>query len=154
MPATDEDCRHGALEHDASLTRDDVALGDNARVNVTLVHQLLSTSSDGETLSLDDIAAYRRKRDVESAAADPTFSMGAMATFQKYHESSQLMTVLKNTSDPNGGVPLEWAREWFVYERMPTQYGWTRPLVAFGWTETLKVAAEISMKVEKLKLGL
>ncbi len=60
--------KHGFLEHDASLTRLDARDGDAAKIASPLVGQLVSFSTDGRTLTLEDLATAHQVRMAQSAA--------------------------------------------------------------------------------------
>ena len=57
--------KHGAIEHDASLTRPDINLsnGDAVSFNSSQWHQLKSLSKDGTFLTLKDLATFRALRE-------------------------------------------------------------------------------------------
>lgn len=142
--------KHNALEHDASLTRLDAANGDAINVNANLVSTLLSFSTDNQTLTVDQMAAYRNQRDLQSQAADPSYSASIMATFQKYHEASQLLTVMTDAS--TGAARTDWMKVWLGEERLPTELGWVQP-PQFGWPSTLALATEIRAKTDAIALA-
>ena len=60
----------------AAPTRNDRAIGENVNINMTLYHSLMSFSSDGETLSLEDMAEHHHLRHNQSLAENPTFVFG------------------------------------------------------------------------------
>ena len=54
---------HGAIEHDISLSRRDIAEGDNHSLDLQLIDEMLGSSSDGgKTISLEDFCALQRRR--------------------------------------------------------------------------------------------
>lgn len=65
-----------AVNCPAAPTRNDRAVGDNININMTLYSSLMSFSSDGITLSLEDMAKHHHLRHNLSLAENPTFVFG------------------------------------------------------------------------------
>lgn len=105
---------HGKLEHDASLTRQDTHVGDNAKVDPALVEQLLSLSKNGQTLTLDDLATAHQIRMQQSAQGG--HQVPSKAGFVGTVEASLLYNVL---SRGQNGISLADAREFLLHERIP-----------------------------------
>jgi len=86
-----------AIEHDASLTRQDKALVESqAKPHIPFVDELLAcaTGKDSEgnpILTLKDLAAYSSKRRVDARASNPEFTL---STFHKLFGSSNSATLL------------------------------------------------------------
>ena len=57
--------KHGVIEHDASLIRSDINLGngDAFTFNASLWNQLKSISKDGKYLTMEDLATFRALRE-------------------------------------------------------------------------------------------
>ncbi|HND09080.1 MAG TPA: hypothetical protein PKI49_04950 [Pseudomonadota bacterium] len=107
-------CQHGKLEHDASLTRQDAHAGDHAKVDPSLVEQLLSLSKNGQTLTLDDLAAAHQIRMHQSAQGG--HHVPGKAGFVGTVEAALLYTVLARGES---GISLADAREFLLTERVP-----------------------------------
>ncbi|KAJ3085744.1 hypothetical protein HK102_013870 [Quaeritorhiza haematococci] len=131
---------HGLIEHDASLTRSDAALGDSVKVNETLVEILLSYSEDGENITADDLARYRRFREDDSAKRNKDLKFGLFEKFLSYGESSLLLNIMGK----DGKIPIEVAREFLLHERLPN--GWTKPETPKGQLDLGKYLFEIGWK--------
>ena len=52
----------GAVEYDVSLTRRDISQGDNMTCQEDLVCDLISISSNGREITIEDFAVRRRQR--------------------------------------------------------------------------------------------
>ncbi|KAH8807155.1 Chloroperoxidase [Xylogone sp. PMI_703] len=113
----------GAIEHDISLTRRDHQQGDNISLQPDLVRDLLASSSDGgRTLTVEDLAAFRRRRIQTQKEVNPGMIYGP-----EQHElaCAEIATVLKLFGDGKK-VPYEYARSFFLEERLPIQEGWEK----------------------------
>ncbi|KAF9260745.1 Cloroperoxidase [Marasmius fiardii PR-910] len=90
--------QHNAIEHDASLTREDVHFNqDQSKPHLPFVEELLSyaTGKDSEghaLLTADDIARYSAKRRADSQANNPEFTL---ETIHKFFGSSNNSTMLR-----------------------------------------------------------
>ncbi|KAJ7731420.1 Peroxidase, family 2-domain-containing protein [Mycena maculata] len=120
---------HNTIEHDASLTRDDTALGSNTDKNQTLIDQLFSYSKDNLTLTPTDIAEARQARIKDSFTRNPNVTLHKLQTDACWREAGLLTMVL---GDQNGNIRLDWAREFLVDEKLPTDLGWSAPSPAHG----------------------
>lgn len=82
---------HDVLEHDASLTREDAALGDYIRANATLVNEYTANQPDG-LIKQSDIAQWRSDRINLSRARNPDFMWKLTAQQPVSATESALMT--------------------------------------------------------------
>ncbi|KAJ3137021.1 hypothetical protein HK101_003926 [Irineochytrium annulatum] len=118
--------KHGAIEHDASLTRNDAFTGDNTSFNSTLLDQLLSFSSDGVHVTIDELAKFRAAREKYSKATNPSFTFGLKQQFTAYGEAALLYEAMK---DDTGNIRVDWIEVLFREERFPVDLGWRpRPI--------------------------
>ncbi|KAG7095701.1 hypothetical protein E1B28_006415 [Marasmius oreades] len=112
--------QHNAIEHDASLTREDTHFNaDQSKPHIPFVEELLSyaTGKDSEgraLLTADDIARYSAKRRADSQANNPEFSL---ETIHKFFSSSNNSTMLRIF-----GGRVDDLRTMLVEERIPE--GW------------------------------
>lgn len=89
---------HNFGEHDASLVHDDsINNVVNIKVNQTLVNELISFSSDGEYISLRDLARFRNHRKKTCAKNNPHFTYGLRQDFLSFGESALLLSVFGDT---------------------------------------------------------
>jgi hypothetical protein len=113
----------GVIEHDISLTRRDYQQGDNISLQVDLVEELLGSSSDGgKTLTAEDFAAFRRRRIQTQKEVHPGLVYGPR---QHNIACGSIAAVLKVFGDGNK-IPYEYARSFFMEERLPLREGWKR----------------------------
>lgn len=137
---------HGPVEHDASMTRDDLASGDNYNFNPEFYAKMKSFSKDGQYLTLDDLAAYRRFREAESKRRYPsTFTFGEAEQKNAYGEVGLLVSLLK---DDTGNVPLKWADVFLQSEKFPIEQGWQPRLITLLGVKS--IADQVASKAAKL----
>jgi hypothetical protein len=113
----------GVVEHDISLTRLDHAQGDNISLQPDLVRDLLASSSDGgKTLTAEDLAALRKRRIDKQREVNPSLAYGSL---QHQIACTEIALVLDVFGDGNK-VRCDFARAFFLEERLPTQEGWKK----------------------------
>jgi Peroxidase, family 2 len=105
---------HGFIEHDASLTRRDAHAGDHAEFVEPLFEQLLSFSSDGRTLKLDDLAVAHQMRVAQSEAEGQHVSLKAKVLGTA--EAALLFAVLSR----DGVIAIPDLEEFLRKERVPS----------------------------------
>ncbi|KAH8801237.1 Chloroperoxidase [Flagelloscypha sp. PMI_526] len=126
---------HNQIEHDASFTRDDLALGSNFIINQTLISQLLSFSKDGKILTPTDIAEARQARLKDSFTRNPQVTLEQKQTDACWREGALISLVV---GDEDGNVRVDWLKEWFENERLPFALGWAPASPAHGIIANLK----------------
>lgn len=135
--------KHDALEHDGSLAHTDVPPDfryapcppDHAKLK-----QLVDASSDGQSLTFDELVGRRAAMDAE-----------LVRPFRFFHALvSKLETaLLYNTlghGQKDGKVSVEFIRQWVEEERIPE--GWKRPEKTIG---TFKMSWTIYQVWELMK---
>eukprot|EP00475_Leptophrys_vorax_P029610 TRINITY_DN436_c0_g2_i1.p2 TRINITY_DN436_c0_g2~~TRINITY_DN436_c0_g2_i1.p2 ORF type:complete len:251 (+),score=-6.46 TRINITY_DN436_c0_g2_i1:255-1007(+) len=117
---------HNRIEHDVSLVRDDIALGNNWLVNDTLVDQMLTFSSDGQFLTARDVANYRSARLEFSKTHNPSYTFDLVHRVIANGESGLLLLCF---GDPlrRSAIPLAHIEAFIRKETMPD--GYRPPLV-------------------------
>ena len=114
---------HGAIEHDISLSRRDLADGDNHSPNAQLISELLNASTDGgKTLSLQDLCALQRRRIHEQLESNPGLVYGPP---EHNVASGQILMMLKVFGDGQK-VPCSYMRAFYSEERLPVREGWRK----------------------------
>eukprot|EP00475_Leptophrys_vorax_P004050 TRINITY_DN123_c0_g1_i1.p1 TRINITY_DN123_c0_g1~~TRINITY_DN123_c0_g1_i1.p1 ORF type:complete len:245 (-),score=44.15 TRINITY_DN123_c0_g1_i1:126-860(-) len=128
---------HNAIEHDASLTRQDYGDtgGDNHSPNADLIAELKGFSSDGTVLTWCDVATARSQRPEEEAASDSTFSFTDEQAAVAYGEAALILDIFGNGEN----VSLTNIDSFFAKEAIPS--GWTPPASAFTESHALESAA-------------
>ncbi|KAF8320694.1 Cloroperoxidase [Clavulina sp. PMI_390] len=144
--------KHNVIEHDASLSRRDVVLGDAWTIDRKLVRDM-ETPADGQThagLTFTDIARVRVKREkvVPTGRLDWAHNRIALG------ESCLVIGVwgLGGGGDfEKNVVPYHRIRSFFVDERLPVD--WKRPEYCLGFLKTLNLGGKLRAEMDRL-LGL
>ncbi|KAH8655054.1 Chloroperoxidase [Tricladium varicosporioides] len=114
---------HHILEHDSSLSRNDIYFGDNHSFNQTIWDETV-THFPNSTISFANAAAARSTRIIAAAAVNPEFNMTATEFQNSYIESALYMGTFGNIT--TGNAVTEWVEVLFTQERLPYQEGWSR----------------------------
>jgi len=121
--------RHGLIEHDVSLTRDDFTFGDNHTFNPDIWKSVLGTYGDSKetNFALASEARYNRVIACKKAheAANKEFIYGIKEAFLSYGESAIWMGLLGDPKD--GKAPVEYLKILAEEERLPYEEGWRPP---------------------------
>ncbi|EFQ36806.1 hypothetical protein CGRA01v4_04244 [Colletotrichum graminicola] len=133
---------HGIIEHDGSLSRNDIYFGDNHSFNMTIWESVASYFTDS-TISIPTAAKARVARLQAAAAANPQFNLTADGTQFSFIETALYQSVFGNLDD--GNARTDWVRVLFEKERLPFEEGFSRsasPITAAGILSLVnKVAA-------------
>ena len=108
---------HGKIEHDVSLVRDDAAEGNNYLVNSTLFDQLVAHSSDGQSITVEDMGRFRRDRYAFSKATNPQLTFGVKEESLAFAEAAVLLAV--NGKLPGAATPIARLRQFLLEQRYP-----------------------------------
>ncbi|KAK2002644.1 Cloroperoxidase [Colletotrichum falcatum] len=123
---------HGIIEHDGSLSRNDIYFGDNHTFNLTIWESVLSYFTDS-TISIPTAAKARVARLQAAAIANPKFNLTADGAQFSFIETALYLSVFGNLDD--GNARTEWVRVLFEKERLPFEEGFSRsttPITAAG----------------------
>lgn len=135
--------KHGAIEHDVSLSRRDWAQGDNLTRQADLVNHIIAASSDGgHTITIQDICALRRQRIATQRSENKELNYGKLEHELGCGEIALIMKVLGEGQR----VRCDYLKAFFEEERLPVDEGWTKRTP--WWTIGL---VEIKMTVERIK---
>ncbi|KAH7406144.1 Chloroperoxidase [Phaeosphaeria sp. MPI-PUGE-AT-0046c] len=119
--------KHNAIEHDASLSRQDFDLGGNAQAfDREVFNETLSYFNGATNVGIEEVAAARWGRIQSSKANNSKFVYGANQTFPSYFESAGYFQLFKDPDTNKASV--EWIKVFFEQERMPWKEGW-RPSI-------------------------
>lgn len=107
--------KHGLIEHDVSLSRNDFLLGDNHTFNKEIFDRVISTYGDQTETSFESVskARYQRVLDCKKAheEAGKDFQYGIKEFVLSYGESALFLGLL---GDPKEGkIPVEYLRALF-----------------------------------------
>ncbi|KAK6346921.1 hypothetical protein TWF696_007021 [Orbilia brochopaga] len=123
----DQLSRHGAVEHDVSLSRNDAGQGDNTSPQPFLLEQLFNSSSDGKVMTIADFARLRHKRLEQQKRDNPELKFGVREAILAFGESALILCVWG--ASRTGGydkIPVEYLKALFGEERLPFEEGWSR----------------------------
>jgi hypothetical protein len=143
---------HDVEEHDASLSRYNLAQGDNHTPQPCLVHAMIedaSTSAHKDYVSLSSMAISRNRRFTENAEAGAP-AVASQILWDALTEPSLVLQALavNNEGDPASWVlPKPWVWDWFVEERFPD--GWKVPVANITLDGTEAVAAVLLTEMGK-----
>jgi hypothetical protein len=133
---------HNAIEHDASLTRNDLAQGNNNNMQPALLQALLD-DADGDALTLDSLAKSRARREAESLAHGSGIPLSLKAHTLAFGEAALLLQVLgmpMNASSDFAAKKTD-VQTWIGEERLPD--GWMRPVTPITLAGTTLIATKI-----------
>ncbi|KAJ3066859.1 Hydroperoxide isomerase aloxe3 [Podochytrium sp. JEL0797] len=130
------------MEHDCSLSRQDFAFGDNHSVSPALVDALIASSTDGESVTADDLVQYRLRRYWDSKKKNKSLLFGPTQLVTAHVESAVALNVLGR----NDRIPIEFIRSFFLHERIPDN--WVKPKQAVSIPLMELKTAELLVKWE------
>jgi len=118
----------GVVEHDISLIRRDHQQDEgNIVIQKDLLQDLLASSTDGKTLTMADLAAFRKRR-IQRQLHDNL----ALKYDSKAHGTActEIALVLDVFGDGKS-IPCDYAQAFFREERLPVKEGWRK---RWWWT--------------------
>ena len=115
---------HGAIEHDISLTRRDVAQdAGNNDYQKDLLDKMLSYSSDGgKTLTVEDLGKFIKSRIRQQLEENPNLEYGPAQHQVNCGQVALMMHCFGNGKT----IPCKYVKAIFADERLPTKEGWTK----------------------------
>jgi len=135
---------HEIIEHDGSLSRNDIYFGDNHDFN-SAIWDSVATYFTEDTISIETAAAARAARLETAASVNPEFNMTSSDVEFSLIETALYLSVFGNIT--TGNAVTEYVGVLFTEERLPYAEGWTRP------TEQLTVASVLTMAYEVATLS-
>ncbi|KAJ7831086.1 Chloroperoxidase, partial [Mycena leptocephala] len=125
---------HNMIEHDASISRQDFALGNNLQFNETIFTTLANANPGVDYYNTTSAGEVMRARLTDSLANTPNVTNSPKSLGLRGIESALYLSVM---GDPLTGVaPKKFVQIFFREERMPLEEGWKWP-VTQSTTETL-----------------
>ncbi|KAJ6556191.1 Cloroperoxidase [Mycena capillaripes] len=116
---------HSLIEHDASLSRGDFALGDNLHFNETIFATLANANPRDDKYNATSAGQVMRDRLDISLTTNPSLTNTPKEFALRTIESALYLSVMGNPL--TGIAPKEFVQVFFREERMPIEEGWTRP---------------------------
>ncbi|KAJ3030099.1 UNVERIFIED_CONTAM: hypothetical protein HDU68_010134 [Siphonaria sp. JEL0065] len=120
---------HNRLEHDASLTRLDSYFGNNHVLDLALFNQMLSYSSDGVGLSLQDLLNWRDSRLKDSRDKNPQVQYPISRVAQGYGEILFIINIFGDGQK----ISIDHAKSFFQNESLPGN--WTKRKAPYSLAE-------------------
>ena len=121
----DELDRHGAVEHDVSMSRRDFAQGDNHSKQEDLVEEMLASASDGENITVNDWAEFRIRRIEQQKRDNKKVEFGPAQNAMGLAETALIQQTFGDRSR-GWTVPVKYMAAIFGEERLPIQEGWRK----------------------------
>ncbi|KAJ7607515.1 hypothetical protein FB45DRAFT_1131309, partial [Roridomyces roridus] len=118
---------HNLVEHDASISRQDWALGDNLHFNETLF-SVMANINPGSALYTPETAAQVQKMRLDDLIARNPNVTNTDKEFQlRSRESALYLSIFGNTSTTVAhGDACRFVNIFFREERLPIEEGWKR----------------------------
>jgi hypothetical protein len=128
--------KHGAIEHDGSLSRLDFSQGDNVSFQPKLLAQLLD-DSDSDSLTIDSLAKSRARREADMAArGNPP--LDGKGTFIAYGEAALILETFGKGTNQAAKNDVD---TFFTQERLPD--GYEKPTELVSLSSTMAISAQI-----------
>lgn len=105
--------KHGAIEHDLSLSRDDIYFGNNidfSKKQFNKIHQFIDSN---DNLTFDNLARWRNSLMADTSNPERTFNFRENVIAST--EAALLYLLLK---DSNNNIPFEKLKKLFIEERL------------------------------------
>jgi len=119
---------HGAIEHDVSLSRRDVAQPEgNNDPQGDLIAEMLDYSYDGNVLTVDDLARFIKARIRRQLEDNPELVYGP----DEHQVNCGQVALMMGCFGDGKTIPVEYVRAIFEEERLPIREGWKR---RWWWT--------------------
>ncbi|KAJ7220679.1 Cloroperoxidase, partial [Mycena pura] len=116
---------HNLIEHDASLSRGDFALGDNLHFNETIFTTLVNSNPGVDYYNASSAGMVQDQRLAISLATNPNITNTGKEFDVRTRESGLYLSVMGNPL--TGVAPKKFVQIFFREERMPIAEGWKRP---------------------------
>ncbi|KAJ6497370.1 Cloroperoxidase [Mycena sanguinolenta] len=119
---------HNLVEHDASISRNDLAVtGDNLHFNETIFTNLANANPGVDYYNASSAAHVQDERLAISKRTNPNVTDTPKEVDLRTRESALYLTVMSNSTDAITGVaPKQFVQIFFREERLPIAEGWKR----------------------------
>jgi len=137
--------RHNRIEHDASLVHDDTPDRDEyapIAPSVPLIKQFLEQSSDGQVITVEDVARARVWRQSQCPVLTTLHAEIARG------EMGVALGVFTPPDSDKPAIPVDMLRVWLSQERLPD--GW-KPTHTQGLLETMRTTRQINDAMNKFE---
>ncbi|KAK1221515.1 hypothetical protein PQX77_015634 [Marasmius sp. AFHP31] len=118
---------HGNIEHDASLSRQDVFFGNNLHFNETIFSTLANANPGSDVYNVTSAGQVQHARLTDSIQKNPEVVNTHLQQGIRSGESALYLSVM---GDPlTGEAPKRFVQVFFREERLPIEEGWKRSTV-------------------------
>ncbi|KAJ7242369.1 Cloroperoxidase [Mycena haematopus] len=136
---------HSLIEHDASISRNDLAVtGDNLHFNETIFTTLANANPGVDYYNATSAAHVQDERLAISLATNPNITNTPKEVDIRTRESGLYLSVMGNPL--TGVAPKNFVQIFFREERLPIAEGWKRPTTTIT-AETLNPIQDIIFTV-------
>lgn len=119
---------HGAIEHDISLSRRDIAQKEgNNDPQPDLIKDMMDYSFDGETLTIEDLGRFIKDRIKRQLADNPELVYGP----DQHQVNCGQVALMMGCFGDGKNIPVKYVKAIFEQERLPIEEGWVR---RWWWT--------------------
>lgn len=115
------------LEHDASLSRADIAVGDNSGFNATIWDSVAAHFTE-PTISIETMELARQDRIAAARATNPTLDFSDMVDTVSKGETALTLMVFSG-GGVDGGANTQQVNTLFREERIPFDQGYVAPAI-------------------------
>ncbi|KAJ7054192.1 Cloroperoxidase [Mycena amicta] len=115
---------HSLIEHDASISRGDIALGDNLHFNETIFSTLVNANPGVDYYNATSAGLVQKERLSISLATNPNVTNTPKEFLTRVRESALYLSVMGNAI--TGVAPKQFVQIFFREERLPIEEGWHR----------------------------
>ncbi|KAF9063472.1 Cloroperoxidase [Rhodocollybia butyracea] len=120
--ALEELALHGVLEHDASFSRNDIAIGDNIHFNETVFQTLKNSNPGVDYYNITSAAWVLEQRMAEDTIVNPNLTNTEKEFTIRLTESGFYLGLIGNIT--TGVAPKNYVQILFEEERLPIAEGW------------------------------
>ncbi|KAK3681684.1 Chloroperoxidase [Podospora appendiculata] len=134
--------KHGIIEHDGSLSRNDIIFGDNHSFNKRIFDSYFSAFAGLKVISISAAANARRARHIAARAVNPVFNYTAREDQFSQFETALYLSVFGTGTE--GNAPTRWVEVMFREERIPYKEGYRRPTDVVTNDDIVELANKIN----------
>lgn len=120
-----DDLARKPLDHDGSLSRGDLALGDNLRFDRAIWDSVLARFPD-EYVTWRQAAEAGAARLEDARSANPQFALDSTGVQATFVQMSGVLGAFGGSFE-DGGARRDWINASFVEEKLPWALGWRTP---------------------------
>ncbi|KAH8647342.1 Chloroperoxidase [Xylariales sp. PMI_506] len=133
--------KHDVIEHDGSLSRNDLYFGDNLHFNASIWASVAAWFTD-DVISIETAAQARAARVAAAQAANPEFDVPLNVSSNTVFETALYLVTFGEKLV--GNAPTSYIKAFFEDERLPYEEGYTRPDEEIISTDAITLAALVA----------